>query len=258
MKHLILYLLSATCWLACTSRKEPVGSPQSAITIYEDEVGTPGIPDRAIRRSLVDIPVNSKALSLSKQSAADAILIQTLRGELMQLDPVPVPQSNAELPISIAEADKRYRSFVSDHQGEPLLGLFQQYFPRILLNKYGIINGTDYALIRYYTEQLVAAESFDFVTLASALSTLRPHVQAEQFDRLVSQVNENARSFYPEHKRHFDQLKADMMDTSGVDEPMKRFLALEREQILPRMQADEQTLDRALAQLEQMQSKRVN
>ncbi|MBO0947065.1 hypothetical protein [Fibrella forsythiae] len=149
--------------------------------------------DGTLRRSLSDVWVNTSAFCQSEQSVDCVIELDNLQHELNDLDPVPVPQPGARLPVSADEATKLYKDFVGSHQGEPILAVFQQLYPRILLNKYGIKTSGDYAAIAYFATEMAHSNALDFDLRTELLSILKGHIPNESYATLVCSTLEAAK-----------------------------------------------------------------
>ncbi len=151
-------------------------------------------PERVeIRKSFKDIPVNNLGFCTDPTGKGCMQTYRLLMAQLMVLDPIPVPQPGTGQIISTSEAVDRYKAFVAQYTGEPILAMFKQLYPRILLNKYGILNGTNYDQIAYFTQQLVEAKSFDSATLTIALKKLKPNLEPGKFNTMRAAAQQAAR-----------------------------------------------------------------
>lgn len=149
---------------------------------------TNSFPDKAqalaySHKSFVDIDLNNALLCIPDTAAACYQQLIQLQRQIAQDYPIPIPQPNVPPLISAKEAVTLYKQYVTDHAGQPVLVVFKQLYPRILLNKYGILAGHDHQQIRYFTEQLLEAHSLDFATLAAALTLLKDEVPTPQFNQ---------------------------------------------------------------------------
>lgn len=184
MKQLYLLIALSVIILACQLPSESMSDEELlAFTEYK-MVGMDG----TLRRSLSDIWVNTSAFCESDQKVDCVVELDRLQHQLNDLNPVPVPQMGAPLPVSAAMATYLYRKFVKEHQREPLLAVFQQLYPRILLNKYGIKTGTGYNLIAYYTQQMAVSDALDFDLRTELLSILKGHIPVEHYKSLLERT----------------------------------------------------------------------
>ena len=107
-----------------------------------------------------------------------------LQSKLAKLSPIPIPAFGTKPAISLEEADRRYRVFVKDEANNPLLPLFQQRYARFILTEYAMLETTNWPLLAYYTDQMIASQSFDYTTITRALVNLHNHLLANQFNSL--------------------------------------------------------------------------
>lgn len=164
--------------------------------------------DGTLRHSLSDIWVNTSAFCQSEQAVDCVAELDKLQHELNDLNPVPVPQSGARLPVSVEEATRLYKEFVSSHQGEPILAVFQQLYPRILLNKYAIKTSGDYAKIAYFATEMAHSNALDLDLRTELLPLLKGHISSEQYATLVGKTLESARREKERQKREMIRLQA--------------------------------------------------
>ena len=243
MKQLFVYIAIAIICLACTDQQVTVSEPV--------DLGKEQLPQVEIRRSLSDVPINGTAFCTPLFTRKCAFEVVKLQRQLMALDPVPVPQLNVDLPIPPTEADQLYHQFVTKHAGQPVLALFRQLYPRIMLNKYGIIISTNYSLVTYYTCELIESGSYDFVTQAKALKSIRAHVPVGQFNQLTQKATINARLYKPQLKQDFDQ---NMAYLNNLEVDLRLFPEDARKRIRAHFVDDNQATNQAIAQIEQWQS----
>lgn len=180
MKFLALLAVLCPLLTACRQR-----SAEETLQLEAEKVvGS----DNTVRRSLSDVWINTASFCPSKTDVLCAKQLDNIQRQLNDMNPVPVPQSGERIPVSVVEATILYKRFVADHTGEPILAIFQQLYPRILLNKYGVLNSSDYELISYYTQQLTTSNALDFTTRANALTRLKGHLPAEQYKLLLDET----------------------------------------------------------------------
>jgi hypothetical protein len=180
LKQLFLLSFLSICSLACRPSDDDI------LEMEADKVL--GF-DISVRRSLSEVWINTSSFCRSETEVDCALLLDQLQHELNDLNPVPVPQvipgAEAFPRITPSAATARYKQFVTDHAGEPILAVFQQIYPRILLNRYGIKTSRNYGLIAYYAEQLSISNALDFDTRADLLPILHGHIPAKQFTYLL-------------------------------------------------------------------------
>ena len=163
--------------------------------------------DITVRRSLSDIWINTEAFCPSKTDVNCAEQLDELQHELNDLNPVPIPQSGLELPITASAATNLYREFVNEHAGEPILAVFQQLYPRILLNKYGVLQSKNYELIAYFTQQLAESNALDFDTRTDALIELKDHIPADRYELLLNRTVWSATQEAARQRNEINRLK---------------------------------------------------
>lgn len=151
----------------------------------------------------------------------------------------PCPSLNRLLGLFTQEAVHRYNQFVAAHPGEPILAVFKQLYPRILLNKYGILASQDYTQIIYFTQQLIEAKSYDHITLTAALKKLKPQLAPGQFNAMKASTLEAAHR----QKAYHEAEIAALSDTSSTgrygDEVSARLFPKEvRAQFLAKQKSD--------------------
>lgn len=249
MKQIIYTVTIAMASLSCTDQQVDVSeetSPRYAMT-----------PRIEIRKSLSDVFINASSFCNSMLPVTPNCGEQTyaFQAQLMKLDPIPVPQPNLDPTISSDEAVRLYKQFITDHTGEPVLAVFRQLYPRILLNKYGVIASRDYPLIAYFARELVESGSYDFGTQANALTAIQPHVPAQQFNQLVKLAAKNLRMYKPVRQRSFDRQLV-QLDNPGVD--VRLFPESVRKQVRTHLIERNQADNQAFAHLERLQSGVVN
>ncbi|NID10874.1 hypothetical protein [Fibrivirga algicola] len=173
MKQFILSTAITLSTLSCTDYQ---------VADKKTELPTIDHPEQVeIRKSFEEIPIDNSAFCPTPASGNCTKSFQLMLAQLMVLDPIPVPQPGVGQTISTSNAIDRYRAFLTDYAGEPIISVFKQLYPKILLTKYGILDGSDYAQITYLTQQLIEARSYDSATLAAALKKLKHHLPPNQF-----------------------------------------------------------------------------
>ncbi|WP_375445674.1 hypothetical protein [uncultured Fibrella sp.] len=249
MKQIIYAAAITMASLACTHQQVDV--------LEETSPRFAGATRIEIRKSLSDVFINASSYCNSLLPVTPNCAEQTyaFQAQLMKLDPIPVPQPNLDPTISSDEAVQLYKQFITDHTGEPVLAVFRQLYPRILLNKYGVITSRDYPLVAYFARELIESGSYDFGTQANALTAIQPHVPAQQFRQLVQLAGKNLRLYKPVRQRSFDRQLAQL---DNPDVILRRFpesmTKQMRTHLIERNKADNQ----AFAQLERLQSGIVN
>ena len=180
MKQFLLLGIVCLSLTGCVERK-----PTNYLTV---EGKRAAMYDQTIRKSLSDVWLNTSSFCSLATNDTCANQLNALQHELNDLNPVPVPQPGEAMPLSITEATVLYKNFVTEHPGEPILAIFQQLYPRILLNKYGVLKGRDYELIYYYADQLAQSAALDFDTRINALCALHSNVPAEKYTYLLNKT----------------------------------------------------------------------
>jgi len=204
MKQFFLTIAIVVGSIACTESQLTEKRPNLPVIDHPERV--------EIRKSFQDIPVNNSAFCTDPAGKDCLQTYQLLLAQLMVLDPIPVPQPGTGQLISTIEAVDRYKAFVTQYAGEPILGMFKQLYPRILLNKYGILNGTNYDQITYFTHQLIEAKSYDSTILTAALKKLKPHLAPDQFTAMKTASIEAA----ARQKALIEQEIANLSDTTAT------------------------------------------
>ncbi|RYF73766.1 MAG: hypothetical protein EOO39_09855 [Cytophagaceae bacterium] len=204
MSRFCLLLAVFVCTGACQLRQLTASEEELLLLVNSKMLGEDG----TLRRSLADVYVHTSAFCQSEQAVDCVIELDNLQHELNDLDPVPVPQSDSRLPVSAAEATKLYKEFVSDHQGEPILAVFQQLYPRILLNKYGIKTSNDYPAIAYFATEMAQSNALDFDLRTELLPIVKGRISSEQYATLVGNTLESARQEAKRQKREMIRLQA--------------------------------------------------
>ncbi|MBO0947064.1 hypothetical protein [Fibrella forsythiae] len=178
--YLIVALLAGS--FSCTDKQAAEKGPHLPVIDHPERV--------EIRKSFGEVPIDNSDFCADPAGNSCVHTYQLLLAQLMILDPIPVPQSTLGPAISTAEAIDLYKSFVSHYRGEPILAVFKQLYPRILLNKYGILEGSDFAQISYFAQQLIEAKSYDHAILLAALKKLKPHSSPGQFSSMKASTLE--------------------------------------------------------------------
>ncbi|MBO0930454.1 hypothetical protein [Fibrella aquatilis] len=136
--------------------------------------------------ALADVALSSEGLCPGDTSFTCRNRLIQLQRQVVQDYPIPIPQPNVPAPMPASEAVARYKKYMADNAGDPKLFVFKQLYPRILLNKYGVLASQDHALIRYFTEHMLEAHAQDFATLAKALPSLKADVPADQYNQWLA------------------------------------------------------------------------
>ncbi|MBO0936207.1 hypothetical protein J2I47_06580 [Fibrella sp. HMF5335] len=157
--------------------------------------------------SLAQIRLSSAALCTDDTSSNCRERLITLQREVVQDYPVPIPQPNVPALITPDEAVIDYKKYLADNAGSPKLIVFKQLYPRILLNKYGILASNNRALIRYFTEHMLEAHSQDFATLAKALLVIRDDVPAGQYNQWLAVTIREAEAWQLTRQKVLTNLK---------------------------------------------------
>lgn len=163
--------------------------------------------DTNIRKSLSDVWLTTDSFCSLATDDACANQLNQLQHALNDLNPVPIPQLGETMPLSITEATVLYKSFVTEHSGEPILAIFQQLYPRILLNKYGVLRSKDYELIYYYADQLTQSAALDFDTRINALYVLHGNVPTGDYTRLLHRTVKAADAEVIRQQQEINRLK---------------------------------------------------
>ncbi|WP_375445673.1 hypothetical protein [uncultured Fibrella sp.] len=185
---LLLFLSIST--IACEFRQQFFSEEELLRMVNSKMLGEDG----TLRRSLSDIWVNTAAFCQSEQAVDCVVELDHLQHKLNDLNPIPVPQSDSAKPISAEKATVLYKEFVNAHKGEPLLAVFQQLYPRILLTKYGIIESNDYGLIAYFATEMAKSNALDFPLRTRLLPLLKGHIPTDQYAKLVDSTLESAKN----------------------------------------------------------------
>ena len=221
-KHVPIYWVMAVGIIACQQPTKEELRQMEAKKMFGS--------GKTIRRSLSDVRLNTAAFCPSQRRANCAEQLNGLQHRLNDLNPIPVPQSATERPVTTTEATRLYKKFVTEHTGEPILAIFQQLYPRILLNKYGVVSSTDYGLITYFLQELVKSGSYDFDTQAKALEAIQPHIPAQQFRQLIrpaaTSVRENKESYKLLSDMVVAKLKDPKIDKRPLPENVKEYIIL--------------------------------
>jgi hypothetical protein len=98
--------------------------------------------------------------------------------ELRRVSPFPMLREGEVLPLSLEESDAKYVKFISENAGKSILPLFRQLYARAILNDYKLLDSDDYTKIKYYVDELIKGESFDFRTITLGLVKLNRHADA--------------------------------------------------------------------------------
>ena len=241
MKNRIVYIALLMGGIACTDQTIDAPS-QQARTLLEK------LPSIGIRKSLSDVHINVGSFCPQQDGMNCAKELNQLQQQLMVLDPVPVPQLNVGPTISADEAVHRYNLFVAEHPGEPILAVFQQLFPRILLNKYGIIRTTNYSLIAYFTRQMVDSKALDFDTQTKALTVLQHHIPAGEFNALRNAIVIEAEQHKTTQQTYVANLQKPIDETSRA----ARLEQLIRPQMLASAKASLMALEQNIVSLRRL------
>lgn len=242
MTRILLYAAAFGIGLSCTHQKANDDlPPPTGVKGYD-----PFIP---VRRSLSDVPINVSRFCNNKASNC-AIQLSQLQAQLMVEDPVPVPQSTIGATISTEEAVQRYKQFVANHPGEPVLDVFKQLYPRILLDKYGLLASEKYSLILYFTQQLIDAGSLDLSIQTRALIALKGHVPDVTYTRLLSTVLADAKAYQIGHEQVLARLTAEAKEQQSTN---KKFSQRVHQQIVDHYEETTKMLVVNIAKLRQLQ-----
>ena len=142
--------------------------------------------------SLAELPLSSERICPGDTTYSCRNRLVQLQRQVVQDYPIPIPQPNVPAPVSAGEAIASYKKYVTDNVGDPKLVVFKQLYPRILLNKYGVLASNDHTLIRYFTDHMIEAHAQDFATLAKALPLLKADVSATQYDQWLEKTSREA------------------------------------------------------------------
>ncbi|MBO0930453.1 hypothetical protein [Fibrella aquatilis] len=124
-------------------------------------------------RSFVEVRLSAAALCPGMNTLSCRKELHRLHRQVAEDYPIPVPQPNVPPLISAEEATVLYKKYLTVHANAPILVVFKQLYPRILLNRYGILASNHHKQILYFTEHMIEAHSQDFATLAKALPLLQ-------------------------------------------------------------------------------------
>lgn len=167
-------------------------------------------------RALVDVGLNTAPLCPDDTSALCLKQVIQLQRQVVKEYPISIPQPNVPPLISAQEAVSHYEKYVSDHTGEPVLIVFKQLYPSILLNNYGILASNDHTRIRYFTEHMLEARSNDFATLAKSLSLLKSDIPTDQFDQWVDAAIGDAEKREAKEVAHIGEAKRRLAQLAGT------------------------------------------
>ena len=247
VKHVLIYSVVAVGIIACQQQTQEELRQMEAKKVIGSH--------KTIRRSLSDVQLNTVAFCPSQRSANCAEQLNDLQHRLNDLNPVPVPRTTTDRPVSTAEATRLYKKFVAEHTGEPVLTIFQQLYPRILLNKYGVLSSTDYGLIVYFLRELVESGSYDFDTQAKAFEAIQPHTPTLQFRQLIQPAAAYARLHKPSYQLLSEMVLARLEDSKIGDQFLSEGI---REQIVAQHTKESQAFIQAMDRIEQLQIKAYN
>ena len=204
MHRFFLLLFLSINTIACEFRQQFFSEKELLRMVNSKMLGEDG----TLRRSLSDIWVNTAAFCQSEQAVDCVVELDHLQHKLNDLNPIPVPQSDSAKPISAEAATVLYKEFVNAHEGEPLLAVFQQLYPRILLTKYGIMDSNDYGLIAYFATEMAQSHALDFPLRTRLLLLLKGHIPVNQYAKLVDSTLESAKNEAKRQKREITRLKS--------------------------------------------------
>lgn len=166
------------------------------------------------RRLFTEVPIHNGGFCNGNSGDNCAERLQLLQRQLMKLNPIMVPDQSETTTIPLMVATNQYKNFVADHQGEPVLPLFKQLYARVLLNQYGVLTSKNYALITYFTQQMVEANSLDFATIARSLTVLQNHIPAGQFGGMLTLAIKAAQEQKSWHEKTMADLSNDKEEAS--------------------------------------------
>lgn len=204
MHRFVLLLSLSISTIGCEFRQQVFSEEALLHMVNNKMLGEDG----TLRRSLSDIWVNTSGFCQSEQAVDCVVELDRLQHKLNDLNPIPVPQSDTARPISAEEATALYKEFVNAHKGEPLLAVFQQLYPRILLTKYGIIDSTNYGLIAYFATEMAESHALDFPLRTRLLPLLKGHIPTGQYAELVDSTLESAKNEAKRQQKEITRLKS--------------------------------------------------
>jgi hypothetical protein len=178
MKKAIIFVGISLIGISCTSSTEfRVEDPLESKELHAIITN---------RRLLTEVPINNDAICSIEENCAKQF--NMVRNQLLTLDPIPVPDYNQSISISWKEADSKYRTFYEKHKGEAIANLFQQYYARVILNQYQVLESKNYAVIQYYLEQMIESKSMDIETMTQAIKELNGRIPQDKFNSILRET----------------------------------------------------------------------
>jgi hypothetical protein len=172
MKKAIIFVGISLIGISCTSSTET--RVEDPLESKEPHAVTTN------RRLITEVPINNDVICSVEENCAEQFNL--VRNQLLTLDPIPVPDYNQSVSISWKEADSKYRAFYERHKGEVMANLFQQYYARVILNQYQVLESNNYDVIQYYLEQMIESKSMDIKTMTQAIKKLNGNVPPDKFN----------------------------------------------------------------------------
>ncbi|GAB3575194.1 hypothetical protein GCM10027578_38990 [Spirosoma luteolum] len=162
------------------------------------------------RRLFAEVPVSNERFCGGNDDCARNYA--NLQRRLMALNPIIVPDSGQATTLSWQQADQQYRAFMAEHDGEPIVNLFQQLYARALLNQYGLRSAAQPGVTQYYLQHLVSAGSLDFATMTATVAALHGKIPDATYRQLLTQITDGAQA----HQAHTERLLALMTKTPAT------------------------------------------